>query len=379
MGLVHESLGGIHLLKTYSKERRQIPVLQEAIDAYRRVESHRSFKTFAVHPLTDVLGTLAISTLFVIAMPVYRMDTQLMLTQLLPFIYILLRLVPLMKILNGKRADIAGRWHYINIVHELLREDDKPFIPDGEKIFSGVRQKIEFCAVTFAYRGHNKHVLRGVSFSLPAGKTTALVGESGVGKSTIANLLLRFYDPQHGAILLDGEPLPNFRLESYHRKTGVVSQDTFLFNNTVKFNIAFSLDETPSNEQIIAAAKKTGAHEFIMELPNGYDTFVGDRGVKLSGGRRQRISIARAILRDPEILILDEATSALDTKTERRIHQAILELSQDRTVIIIAHRLSTIKNADQIIVLKNGQVAEIGGREELLRRGGEYYQLAQAG
>jgi subfamily B ATP-binding cassette protein MsbA len=205
-----------------------------------------------------------------------------------------------------------------------------------------------------------------------------LTGKGGAGKSTIVNLLLRFYDPQHGAILLDGEPLPSFKLESYHRKIGVVSQDTFLFNNTVKFNIAFSAIATPSDEQIIAAAKKAGAHEFIMELPNGYDTFVGDRGVKLSGGQRQRISIARAILRDPEILILDEATSALDAKTERRIYQAILELSQGRTVIIIAHRLSTIKNADQIIVLKNGQVAEIGGREELLERGGEYYQLAQA-
>jgi ABC-type multidrug transport system fused ATPase/permease subunit len=271
-----------------------------------------------------------------------------------------------------------GNRPYVDYVYELLRVDDKPFIADGRQIFSGLQREIEFRGVTFVYHGAPKIVLRGVSFSIPAGKTTAIIGESGAGKSTIANLLLRFYDPQHGAILLDGEPLPDFKLESYHRKIGVVSQDTFLFSNTVKFNIAFSAIATPADEQIIAAAKKAGAHEFIMELPNGYDTFVGDRGVKLSGGQRQRISIARAILRDPEILILDEATSALDAKTERRIHQAILELSQGRTVIIIAHRLSTIKNADQIIVLKNGQVAEIGDRDELLERGGEYYQLAQA-
>ena len=201
-----------------------------------------------------------------------------------------------------------------------------------------------------------------------------LFGESGAGKSTIANLLLRLYDPQQGAILLDGEPLPSFHLASYHRRIGVVSQETFLFNETVKFNIAFSAEGTPSDEQVIAAAQKAGAHEFIIELPDGYNTFVGDRGVKLSGGQRQRLAIARAILCGPQILILDEATSALDTHTEHRIHEAIVELSQGRTVIIIAHRLSTIKNADQIIVLKHGQVVEAGRVEQLLKRRGEYYR-----
>ncbi|MGH7450211.1 MAG: ABC transporter ATP-binding protein, partial [bacterium] len=314
---------------------------------------------------------------FVIAMFMYELNTQLMLTQLLPFIYILLRIVPLTKIINAQKAEVLSKRPYVELVYNLLRDDDKPFIPNGHQIFSGLAREIQFRAVSFVYNGTRKPVLHEVNFSIPAGKTTAIVGESGAGKSTIANLLLRFYDPQQGGILLDGEPLPNFKLETYHRKIGVVSQDTFLFSNTVKFNIAFSVEGTPSEEQIIAAAKKAGAHDFIMELPNGYDTFVGDRGMKLSGGQRQRISIARAILRDPEILILDEATSALDTKTERRIHQAILELSHGRTVIIIAHRLSTIKNADQIVVLKHGQVAEIGHPEDLLEQGGEYYQLAQ--
>jgi len=374
---VYESLSGIHLIKSYSTEQEQISQLHEKIEVSRRMAFRRSSRFFGVHPLTDVLGSLAIVILFLLAIWMYKMDTQLMLTQLLPFIYILLRIVPLTKIINGQRTEIMGNRPYVDYVYELLRVDDKPFIADGRQIFSGLKREVQFRSVTFIYNGTPKTVLRDVNFAIPAGKTTAIIGESGAGKSTIANLLLRFYDPQDGAILLDGESLPNFQLASYHRKIGIVSQDTFLFSNTVKFNIAFSAIATPSDEQTIAAAKKAGAHEFIMELPNGYDTFVGDRGVKLSGGQRQRISIARAILRDPEILILDEATSALDAKTERRIHQAILELSQGRTVIIIAHRLSTIQNADQIIVLKNGQVAEIGGREELLARDGEYYQLAQ--
>jgi subfamily B ATP-binding cassette protein MsbA len=378
MNAVYESLSGIQLIKSYSKEQEQIPLLHEKIEASRRMTFRRTSRFFGVHPLTDVLGAIAIVVLFLLAMRIYKMDTQLILTQLLPFVYILLRMVPLTKIINGQRTEIAGNRSYVDFVYGLLRVDDKPFIAEGRQIFSSLQREIQFRNVAFVYNGKPKAILRNINFAIPAGKTTAIIGESGAGKSTIANLLLRFYDPQHGTILLDGEPLPNFQLVSYHRKIGIVSQDTFLFGNTVKFNIAFGAIATPSDEQIIAAAKKAGAHEFIMDLSNGYDTFIGDRGVKLSGGQRQRIAIARAILRDPEILILDEATSALDAKTERRIHQAILELSQGRTVIIIAHRLSTIKNADQIIVLKNGQVAEIGHPEELLERGGEYCQLAQA-
>jgi len=378
MNTVHESLSAIPLIKSYSQEPAQISSWHEKITANRKASYRRNFTFFSIHPLTDVLGAFAIAILFVTAMLTYKLDTQLILTQLLPFIYILLRIVPLAKILNGQRVEVVSRWPYVELVQELLRTDDKPFIPDGHKIFSGLQHEIRFRAVTFAYNGNPKPVLHQVSFSIPAGRTTAIIGESGAGKSTVANLLLRFYDPQQGEILLDDKFLPNFRIESYHRKIGVVSQDTFLFSHTVKFNIAFSAEGTPTDEQIIAAAKKAGAHEFIMELPHGYDTFVGDRGVQLSGGQRQRISIARAFLRDPEILILDEATSALDVQTERRIHQAIAELSHGRTVIIIAHRLSTIRNADQIIVLKNGRVIETGLASKILNQKNEHNELAYA-
>ena len=379
LSAVHEALSGIQLIKSYSQEQRQIPWLYEKVEANRKEESRRRFKIFSIHPITDMYATIAIAALVVIAMQMYRMNTKLMLTQLLPFMYILLRMVPLLKILNNQRAEIVGNWRQVSMVYELLREDNKPFLPDGEKICSGLRRDIQFRAVTFAYPGHDKPAIKEVTFTMRAGETTAIIGESGAGKSTIAHLLLRLYDPQQGAILLDGEPLTNFQLGSYHRRIGVVSQDTFLFNETIKFNIAFSAADVPSTKQIITAAQKAGAHEFILDLPDGYDTLIGDRGVRLSGGQRQRLAIARAILCDPQILILDEATSALDTQTERHIHEAIVELSQGRTVIIIAHRLSTIRNADQIVVLKHGQVAEVGHAEQLLARRGEYYLLAKIG
>lgn len=379
LSAVAESLGGIQLIKSYNKERQHIALLSERIEANRQTAYRLSFKLFSVHPLADVLGSVAIAVLFITAMILSNMNTQLILVQLLPFMYVLLRIVPLLKSLQAQRAEMISCWPFIDLVFNLLREDDKPIVRDGHQLFKGLQDEIRFQAVTFSYDAAETPVLHEVEFSLPANKTTAIVGESGAGKSTITNLLLRFYDPQQGRIFIDGEPLPNFRLETYHRRISIVSQDTFLFNNTVKYNIAYGADSTPSEERIIEAAKKAGAHKFIMALPKGYGTFVGDRGVRLSGGQRQRLAIARAVIREPEILILDEATSSLDMRTERQIHGTIVKLSQGRTVIIIAHRLSTIKNADQIIVLKDGKVAEVGNAGELLNRKGEYYTLTAAG
>ena len=376
---MHEALSGIQLIKSYSQEQQQLSRLREKIDVNRKVESRLRFNVFAIHPLTDVSATIAAAGLMIFAMRMYQMDPKLMLTRLLPFLYVLLRLVPLVKLLNMQRGEIISHWSHMSLVQDLLREDNKPRIPDGEKIFSGLQRTLQFHKVTFYYPGHEIPALQEVNFTIPAGKTTAIIGESGSGKSTITALLLRLYDPQQGIILLDGERLPRFQLASFHRRIGVVSQDTFLFNETVKFNIAFGVDGTLSDEEIITAAQKAGAHEFIEMLPEGYNTYIGDRGVTLSGGQRQRLAIARAIVRDPQILLLDEATSALDTQTEQRVREAIVELSRGRTVIIIAHRLSTIKNADQIVVLKQGQVVETGATKQLLAQRGEYYALVQAG
>jgi ABC-type multidrug transport system fused ATPase/permease subunit len=283
-------------------------------------------------------------------------NMPLLLARLLPFLYVLLRLVPLLKVLNGLRAELIGQWPQVGALAELLRLEDKGFLVDGRRPFAPLTAGIELRDVTLVYEGQPRPALDGVSFRIPAGQTTAIIGESGAGKSTVAALLLRLVDPTAGAVLLDGTPLTEFRLASYHAAIGVVSQDTFLFNDTVRFNIAFGASGEADDAEVIDAARQAGAHDFIMELANGYDTPLGDRGVRLSGGQRQRIAIARAIIRRPQILILDEATSSLDTATERRIHDALRELSRNRTVVIIAHRLSTIEDADWLVELGHGRV-----------------------
>jgi subfamily B ATP-binding cassette protein MsbA len=217
-------------------------------------------------------------------------------------------------------------------------------------------------------------VLKGITLNIPKGKMVALVGASGAGKSTIADLLPRFYDPTQGKILIDGLDLRNYDIRSLRQKMGVVSQDTFLFNNTVFYNIAYGL-ENITEAEVIEAAKRANAYEFILNLPKGFETELGDRGVLLSGGQKQRMAIARALLRDPEILILDEATSALDTVSEQLVQEAINELSQSKTSLVIAHRLSTVHRADQIAVLDQGKIVELGTHEQLMEKAGYYQRL----
>ena len=374
---LHESISGIEVIKSFTKEKVQSEKLESKIEKNAKYRLQYMFSNYMVHVLTEALGVIAIGVLFIIAITNSKTDYRLMLTQLLPFIYILARMLPLIKLINYARGTIASRWSAFTAVYDLASLQNKPLIKDGIIPYTGLKHGIEFKSVTFSYSENSKHALRDVSFNIPKGKTTALVGKSGAGKSTVINLLLRFYDPQEGGILIDGKPMSSFLIESYRKNIGIVSQDTFIFNDSVKNNIAFgALDAPPDDATIIEAARRAGADEFIKELPDGYNSLLGERGVRLSGGQRQRISIARAILKNPEILVLDEATSSLDTKTEQLIHKAITELSRNRTVIIIAHRLSTIKDADQIVVLKDGRVLEIGTESELIEKKGEYYSLS---
>lgn len=373
---LHETISGIEVIKSFTKENFQSEKLKGKIEKTAKYRLQYMFSEYMVNILTEALGVIAIGVLFLIAITSSKMDYRLMLTQLLPFIYILARMLPLIKLINHSRGAISARWPAFKAVYDIMSLENKPLIKDGIIPYTGLKQGIEFNSVNFSYNTGEKEALRDVSFNIPKGKTTALVGKSGAGKSTVINLLLRFYDTQDGSILIDGKPIEDFVIESYRKNIGIVSQDTFIFNDTVKNNIAFGALDTPDDATIIEAAIRAGADEFIKELPNGYNSMLGERGVRLSGGQRQRISIARAILKNPEILILDEATSSLDTNTEQLIHKAITELSMNRTVVIIAHRLSTIKNADQIIVLKDGRVSEIGTEPELMAKKGEYYNLA---
>ncbi|QIA75897.1 lipid A ABC transporter ATP-binding protein/permease MsbA [Rodentibacter caecimuris] len=235
--------------------------------------------------------------------------------------------------------------------------------------------ELEFKNVSFAYQGKAELALNHISFKIPAGKTVALVGRSGSGKSTIANLVTRFYDVEQGEILLDGVNIQDYRLSNLRENCAVVSQQVHLFNDTVANNIAYAASDKYSREEIIAAAKAAYALEFIEKLPNGFDTMIGENGASLSGGQRQRLAIARALLRNSPVLILDEATSALDTESERAIQSALDELKKDRTVLVIAHRLSTIENADEILVVEHGEIRERGSHHELLALDGAYKQL----
>lgn len=253
--------------------------------------------------------------------------------------------------------------------------DLEPEKDNGTYQAEPAKGELEFKNVSFAYQGKDELALNNISFSVPAGKTVALVGRSGSGKSTIANLVTRFYDIEQGEILLDGVSIQDYRLSNLRENCAVVSQQVHLFNDTIANNIAYAAQDKYSREEIIAAAKAAYALEFIEKLPQGFDTVIGENGASLSGGQRQRLAIARALLRNSPVLILDEATSALDTESERAIQSALDELKKDRTVIVIAHRLSTIENADEILVIDHGEIRERGNHKALLEKNGAYKQL----
>ncbi|HEY9487705.1 MAG TPA: ATP-binding cassette domain-containing protein, partial [Chryseosolibacter sp.] len=239
-------------------------------------------------------------------------------------------------------------------------------------LLKGFNDCIEFRNVGFAY--DKEPVLQHIDLKIEKGKTIALVGPSGGGKSTLADLIPRFYDPTNGVVTLDGIPLPDYELESLRGVLGVVTQESILFNDTIFNNIAFGM-ENVQEEDVIRAAKVANAHDFIMQTEEGYHTTIGERGSKLSGGQRQRISIARAVLKNPPILILDEATSALDSESEKLVQDALNNLMQNRTSIVIAHRLSTIQHADEILVIHDGRIVERGRHEDLIHRSGLYQKL----
>ena len=258
-------------------------------------------------------------------------------------------------------------------INKILEADNSIQEPGQPATLDSFREKISFHDVSFRYND-SRQILFDIDLDIEKGKTVAIVGESGAGKSTLVDLIPRFYDPTKGKITIDGTDIRNLRSADLRSMMGIVNQEPILFNDTIFNNIAFGVEDA-TMEQVVEAAKVANAHEFIMEKEEGYQTNIGDRGVKLSGGQRQRLSIARAILKNPPILILDEATASLDTESERIVQEALDHLMSTRTTIAIAHRLSTIKNADEIIVMKEGRIVERGRHDELLALDGYYKKL----
>jgi subfamily B ATP-binding cassette protein MsbA len=269
---------------------------------------------------------------------------------------------------------ILAKHASIQATLDFVDSRGKPYPKAGMERFGGLMRGICFEKVSFAYCGKDSLALENVDLEIAKGQTLAFVGPSGAGKSTLIHLLCRLYEPTAGHILVDGKNLDEFEFDSWREHIALVSQDVHIFNATVRENIAYGKLDA-SEAEIIAAARRAHAHEFIQDLPQGYDTLMGDRGLLLSGGQRQRLSIARTILRDPDILILDEATNALDPISETHIQAAIEELGQSRTVLVVAHRLSTIEKADRIVVLDQGRIAELGRFEDLLNQDGLFAAL----
>lgn len=328
-----------------------------------------------VLPLAEAAATTILLGIIIVAMATVISQGQLHAIELLAFLFALFRLLPIIAHMNSSWSMIAMFTGSLRAVNQLLRTDDKPYMVDGTEPFTGLKHYIEIRNVDFSY-GDDNLVLQNVKLKIERGQTVALVGASGSGKTTLTDLLIRFYDPTSGDIYIDGVNLKNYRLGSLRQKMAIVSQDTFIFNATVRENIAYGL-ENIDDAAITTAAIKANAWEFIVNLPEKLQTPLGERGVRLSGGQRQRIAIARALLRNPEILILDEATSALDSISERLVQQSLEELATGRTVIAIAHRLSTIFKADQVVVLEAGSIVEQGTYHELIHQRGKLWQYHQ--
>jgi len=377
MGLVYstmdETLGGIRVVKAFNAISQMEQRFAGINLRYQQLITKAFRKRDLSPPLNEVLGS-GVMICLVWFGGVMILDGQSGLTgeKFIAFIIVFSQLLRPIQGISTSIANLNKAKPSQDRINEILDADETIYQSANPVALTGFTDAVEVADVSFRYR--EEFVLKNISFTLKRGKTIALVGESGSGKSTIADLLPRFYDVTSGSISIDGVNLKDYRLEDLHKHIGIVSQESILFNDTVFNNIAFGMPES-TLESVMNAARIAHAHEFIMNLEQGYDTLIGERGNKLSGGQKQRLSIARAILKNPSILILDEATSALDTESEKIVQSALDELMQDKTSLIIAHRLSTVQNADEIIVLSKGQIVERGTHYELLALEGFYYNL----
>lgn len=372
--VLQEAAAGIRLVKSFRGEAYETERFTRASQTYSSGMVKMTRVSLLSQPFTEVIGTtVAVIILWIGAQEALEPNATFTSEMLITFMIFVMRLLPPFKALSQTPTTAQQSLAAAERLFDVLDRPTEQQKDRGTRVVTGFEHAVEFEDVTFAY--DDEPVLQDISFVAPKGTVVALVGASGAGKSTLVDLIPRFYEPQDGVIRIDGVDTRDITLPSLRAITGIVSQDTVLFNDTVRNNLAYGAASKYTQEQIEAAARAANAHDFIMALPQGYDTVLGERGTRLSGGQRQRLAIARALLLDPPILILDEATSALDTESERLVQEAIDRLLAGRTVFVIAHRLSTVVHADQILVLDRGRIVERGTHAELLALRGVYFRL----
>ncbi|MFA6635875.1 MAG: ABC transporter ATP-binding protein [Candidatus Omnitrophota bacterium] len=361
------------LVKLYNREEREYHEFSRESDTIRDLEFSIDKRVAIIGPMMDTVIMISLLSLVSLSAWLLVKDDSLDVGKLLVYFYALKRMFTCVSGLNSVRAGFASVIGPAKQIIKIFDDENKFIIRDGHIGFTGIKSAIDVRGLIFSYRKDLK-VLQDVTFSVKRDEITALVGSTGSGKTTIINLLMRFYECGPGKIFIDGRDIVEFSAASIRRHIALVSQDVLLFNDTVKNNIAYGVDRNVTEEEIRDVLSKTRLLDFVMSLPEKMETYIGDRGVQLSGGEKQRVSIARALLKNADILILDEATSAMDTGTERLIQEAISEAIVDKTVIVIAHRLSTIRHADKVIVLDNGRVMEQGALQDLLESRGRFYE-----